>query len=205
MSDVNDDDEDRSVDLSLEAYVAVHAAVSSGISLDAALAMGGIDAETWLDADAAWAERLADSIDRDDVDLLDRHDAILLDLQQARPRAIPLLEDDLGAFLDFLHGLAGLDNAPGFLEERDLRASDLAALHGRWAARLESDPRAREEALAILARERGPMPDVRRRPDLALLPASPADGPADGAVTWLRELDEHGAQDQNRNRKAGLA
>lgn len=199
MNKPMNDDEERAVDLALEAYVSVHATVASGISLEAALAAHGLDAETWLDADADWAERLADSVDTDDGELLDRHDAILLELQRARPRAIPALEDDLGAFLDFVRGLSGLADAPAFLEERGVRVADLAALEGRWAARLEEDPRAREAALAILAREPGPMPDVRMAPALALLPSAADDGaPTSARVTWLREPDEAGAADGDR-------
>ncbi|WP_437316073.1 hypothetical protein [Sorangium sp. So ce385] len=169
--------------VSLSRYAAVHAALSEGFSLDAALVRERVSLASWGDAEPAWAARLAESAGGDQA-LLGRYDALLAEARARYSRRIRPIDEDVRAWLGFLRAWSSSGDHLAFLDARGVRFSDIARLQIRWAERIASDAGLREQVLAIAGEPPGPCPEIAVEPGIAA-PAEarpsgrPASGPGD--------------------------
>ncbi|WP_437334285.1 hypothetical protein [Sorangium sp. So ce394] len=166
--------------MSLACYAAVHAALSEGFSLDAALLRERVSPASWGDAEPAWAARLAESAGGDQA-LLGRYDALLAEARARFSRRMRPIDEDLRAWLGFLRAWSSSGDHLAFLDARGVRFSDIARLQLRWAERIASDAGLREQVLAIVGEPPGPCPDIAVDPGIAPPAAArPSGRPASG-------------------------
>jgi hypothetical protein len=135
----------------LSAYARVVAARSEGFPLALALEHAGVDPRVWPAADQAWSRRLA-STAAEDAALVLTFEARTIEAQDALRRRIPPIDEDLGAWLDFLRGWAESEDPLGRLDQMGLRSNDILRLQRHWARRLEAEETLQIEAAAILGR-----------------------------------------------------
>ncbi|WP_437733580.1 hypothetical protein [Sorangium sp. So ce1335] len=166
--------------VSLARYAAVHAALSEGSSLDAALLRERVPPASWSDAEPAWAARLAESAAGDQA-LLGRYDALLSEARARFSRRIRPIDEDLRAWLGFLRAWSSSDDHLAFLDARGVRFSDIARLQIRWAERIASDAGLREQALVIAREPLGSCPEIAVDPGMVPpAEARPSGRPASG-------------------------
>jgi hypothetical protein len=169
--------------LPLRQYVAVYAAVGEGFPLETVLKHEALDAAGWGHIDKAWADALVQSADTD-LELVEAHDALLLDAQDRFWRAIPPVSVDLEAWLDFFRRVTSSDDPFALLASFEMRGADLMRLHRYWSDRIAGEAPLQEQALRISAQEPGPLPMVS--PDPVKLPppvGSGGAGPSADPVT----------------------
>lgn len=150
--------EPRLLGMTLAQYAGVMTGLGEMHPLDVVLANEGVDPAIHARASSAWAELLADELDRDATPLNDGFATRLADAQDRLGRRITPLADDLGAWLDFVRIWSAHAEPPRFLADLGLRGTDVIRLQREWAQRLEIEPRLQREAHALLGSEPGPMP-----------------------------------------------
>lgn len=147
----------------LSAYAAVVAYLGEGIPLEQGLAHAAISADAWPALEAGWSERLVASA-TGDGELLSAYDKHRIAAALHVERALPPLDVDLPAWLDFYRAFTTAEEPLGFLEARELTEADIFRLLGFWEARMASEEGLRREAAEILARAPGAAPQVLPRP-----------------------------------------
>jgi hypothetical protein len=158
----------------------IHAGLSDGLSLDELLDHEDLDAAIWGRAQQAFARLFARGA-REGNDFALHVDALSDLARTAWERKLPPLDQELTAFLDFERHYAASVDGLSFLGERQLRPSDLTRLERLWNDRFETDPELRARALAQLAEEPGPCPDVRPEPPRIVAQKAPR-APNDAAA-----------------------
>lgn len=143
--------------VTLDQYAGISAGLADEIPLEALLANEGIDPAAWPAADVAWKERLAAD---------GQGGAVFAAFRDRRAEAedwlgrrVAPLDDDLGAWVSFLHALSVAPAPFELFARAGLRMSDLARLTRRWARRME-DPAIQEEAAALAKEGAGPLPAI---------------------------------------------
>lgn len=136
--------------VSLAQYAAVEAGTAAGLPLDVVLANEQVPAEDWPDAEEGWADRILDEDDEDEP-LLKAYEERLAEAQDRYGRAVKPLDDDLGAWLDFVRRWSADDDPNEMVTRVGLRPADVLLLHRRWASRIARDPSIAERAKDILS------------------------------------------------------
>jgi hypothetical protein len=142
-------------DLTLAQYAAVRAALAEGFLLADVLAIEGIAADAWADADLAWTEALTS-----DRALLSRYEVALAAAEDRLGREVSPLGEDLAAWLAFLAAFAAAPEAGELLARYRLSTNDLARLGRRWARRAKADPSLEKRAARLRQRPLGPVPPL---------------------------------------------
>jgi hypothetical protein len=150
----------------------VLAGLGDGLPLEELLAHVGVDEGRWMLADAAFNEALVDDVEAGGT-LSDALDEAMRVARERWTRAIPPLDVELRAWLDFYRAWAEAEAPLEYLRARGLRATDIHRLQAHWRARLAEAPALRAEALAILAAPPGPVPEPH--PEPARLLAAPVE------------------------------
>ena len=141
----------------------VLAGLGDGLPLEELLAHVGVDEGRWMLADAAFNEALVDDVEAGGT-LSDALDEAMREARTRWTRAIPPLDVELRAWLDFYRAWAEADAPLEYLRARGLRATDIHRLQAHWRARLAEAPALRAEALAILEAPPGPVPELHPEP-----------------------------------------
>ncbi|MDC3961372.1 hypothetical protein [Polyangium jinanense] len=95
-------------------------------------------------------------------------------------RALPPLDTDMRAFFAFFGAFSEAPEPLAFLADRGLAEGDLFHLLGLWQARMSADRALQKDALGLLARPTGEIPDVQVGPALPV--QAPGDASAPGKV-----------------------
>ncbi len=178
--------------ITLAQFAAVRAGLDAGFELEAVLRNEGVHVDVWAQAEAAWE----DELDRDAEGtwtLDESFDALLAAARYRYARPIPPLDEDLGAWLDFVRIWGETEEPLTMLADLGLRASDLMYLHAHWARQLSDLPPLQQAAMAHLARApvklpiprpgvatpRPPSPDALQGPRLPSAPARPTAAPSE--------------------------
>ncbi|EYF08508.1 hypothetical protein [Chondromyces apiculatus] len=163
----------RLLGVTLADYANVQAGIAEGLDLSALLQNEGVDVRAWDAASALWADRIAED---DEGSLEYAYDAFFEAALDRLWRAIPPLDIDLRAWLDFVRLWSAREDPLGCLAGLGMRPADIIRLNKHWARRLRADLALAREAEAILLREPGPMPSISPSPTL-LRPLAPAERP----------------------------
>ncbi|MEP7121448.1 MAG: hypothetical protein ABJE95_11080 [Byssovorax sp.] len=150
----------------------IHAGLADGLSLDELLEHQDLDVATWGRAQQAFSRLFARGAREGDAFALEV-DALSDLARTGWERKLPPLDEEVGAFLDFERHYAASVDGLAFLSERRMRPSDLTRLERLWNDRFAVDPGQRAQALARLAEEPGPCPEVRPAPPRLVAPPAP--------------------------------
>jgi hypothetical protein len=150
----------------------IQAGLADGLSLDELLEHQDVDAASWGRAQQAFSRLFARGAKEGDAFALEV-DALAARARAAWMRKLTPLDEEVGAFLDFERHYATSVDGLAFLRERRMRPSDLTRLERLWNERFASDPEQRALALARMAEEPGPCPEVRPEPPRLIAPAAP--------------------------------
>ena len=85
-------------------------------------------------------------------------------MRDEAPRAVRPLDSDVRAFFAFFGAFSAAPEPLGFLADRGLAEGDVFHLLALWQARLQADPSLQKDALGLLARPPGDIPDVQVGP-----------------------------------------
>jgi hypothetical protein len=158
---------------SLAQYAAVVAALAEGFALDAVLAVEGVRATDWRRAARAWRTHLVEqAAKKDGSELFQHYEKELATAEDRLGRSVAPLDDDLNAWLAFLHAWAAEAEPAALLEQLGMTMNDVARLRRRWDARMASDERLRKQAEDEAKGARRALPPIRLGE--ALLRPSPA-------------------------------
>ena len=146
--------------VSLRQYAAVQAGLGEGLELDVVLAHERIDPTNWPEAEDAWSDLLLDDLEAEGP-LQEMFDAHLAQAQDRYGRRVPPLDEELGAWLDFVRLWAEDAEPVALLARVGLRASDMVRLHRAWSQRLAAEPALARKAAEHLQREPGQLPTPR--------------------------------------------
>ncbi|MDI1480903.1 hypothetical protein [Polyangium sp. y55x31] len=91
-------------------------------------------------------------------------------------RALPPLDTDMRAFFAFFGAFSEAPDPLAFLADRGLAEGDIFHLLGLWQTRMAADRALQKDALAVLARPIGDIPDVQ------IGPALPVQAPPDASA-----------------------
>lgn len=145
-------------ELALDRFAAVSAALAEGFPLADVLAIEGLDAAAWSDAETTWATRLS----TDPVELT-RYGEALGAAEDRLARKVTPLDDDVAAWVAFLAAFSTGDAAE-VLAAHALGVNDLSRLHRRWAKRVEADRGVERKMAEHKRRGPGALPKVRVEP-----------------------------------------
>lgn len=155
--------------VTLTHYATFLAGRADGLPMRDLVALTGVQAGSWAKAEHAWGERLLDDLEAGGS-LAEELRHAMIAAQRRWMRALPPLDTELRAYLDFKRAYAVPVDAEGFLAARGMRPSDMIRLDAIWIERLEQDAGLNSEAVAILADEpRAPVipaPEPARLRDL---------------------------------------
>jgi hypothetical protein len=163
MRDGNPEGDLEAAGVSLDLYVAVHAAKGEGFALEEVLLHEGLDPDSWFRADAAWARRFMESA-AGDLALVDEYDRRLLSAQGRFWRSVSPIDGDVEAWLDFIRRWQDAADPPAMLVDLKIRPSDILRIHRRWSERLETDAALRSQVAAALERPPGEIPHLEVAP-----------------------------------------
>lgn len=162
--------------ITLAQYAGVLAGLAEELELEIVLRTEGVDAGAWPQGEEAWSDHLA-SLPMDDP-MEAQFDELVVAATDRYGRAIPPLDTELEAWLDFVR-VWGESAAPlEMLGELGLRASDITRLHRAWARRLADAPALQKQALAVLGRPPEHLPIPKPAP-LKPIPAPSPDASAE--------------------------
>jgi hypothetical protein len=147
----------------LSVYAAVKAYLREGVPLDHSLDHAGIPAAEWPAVEAGWVERLGESA-AEGPTLIDASDAHRAAARAHVERALPPLDEELKAWLDFFRAFTTADDPLCFLSAREMVEGDIFRVLDIWQARIAADPAVRDAAAALFAAEPGEVPVVRAGP-----------------------------------------
>jgi hypothetical protein len=162
------------VGVSLAKYAAVNAALTEGFPLPDILAVEGLSAPAWKEADVALKVELT----RDPATLAS-YAAELAAAEDWLSRRVTPLEDDPNAWVAFLHAFSTSPEPFELLETNGLGMNDISRLRRRWERRVAQE-NGLEKELAKLAREPGELPPIQVEP--AVLRRSRAAEAAQAAI-----------------------
>jgi hypothetical protein len=149
--------------VSFTSWAFVLAGLDAGLAIEDLLTHLDLGEERWQRADEALNQALLDDVEAGGT-LSETLDEAMRAARRSWTRAIPPLDVDLRAWLDFFRAWAA-DEAPvAFLDARGMRAADIHRLQEHWSARLVDDPSLRRDALAILEAPPGPVPEPHPEP-----------------------------------------
>jgi hypothetical protein len=156
----------------LDVWGVVLAGLGDGFPLEELLAHVGVDERRWVLADTAFNEALVDDVEAGGT-LAEALDEAMREARKRWTRAIPPLDLELRAWLDFYRAWVDAEAPLEYLRARGLRATDIHRIQAHWRARLAEEPALRAEALSILEAPPGPVPEPR--PKRARLLAAPVE------------------------------
>lgn len=200
--------------VTLEQYAGVRAALTEELPLNAILANEDLDPAVWPKADAAWKQRLAE--DGPQGALFQAYCEKLGEAEDWLVRGVTPLDDDLEAWLSFLHAWSESATPFELLKSAGLRMNDVSRLQRRWARRLAEDAALQKRAAEMAKKDPGPMPTIHtdvaelktfpwskgRKPLPALRAEIPSEGDADafGLDRYAALAAElaHGPSDRSR-------
>ena len=149
--------------VALSQYALVLAGQAEGLELEDALAMAGIEAAIWPDADAAYNRLLARAVVNDDP-LVGELDRALEEARAHYARAVPPLDEDIESWFDFVRTWAESSDPLAMLDTLGLSQGDVLRLTATWTARLAEDEALRKRLSGAAARPPRPLPEVRPAP-----------------------------------------
>jgi hypothetical protein len=144
--------------VSLARYAAINAALTEGFPLPDILAIEGLSAPAWKEADAAFKVELT----REPATLAS-YAAELAAAEDSLSRRVTPLDDDPNAWVAFLHAFSRSPEPFELLKTNGLGMNDISRLRRRWARRLEQE-NGLEKQLAKLARAPGALPSIQVEP-----------------------------------------
>jgi len=181
--------------VSLARYAAVKAATAEGFALADVLAVEGLGASAWKEADTGWKLKLTS-----EPAVASSYQGELAAAEDWLFRRVAPLEDNPEAWVAFLHAFTQSTEPFALLEANQLGLNDISRLARRWALRIEQEP-ALEKKLAKLSQAPGTLPRVEVEP--AKLRSSPLaeavpsaireDESPSSSVTGRRALEAHHA------------
>jgi hypothetical protein len=145
------------------AYAFVTAGLSDGLPLEELLAHEDVDPRLWRSAEAAWLVRLTDDVEKGGLLCLELG-ALQARARESWARAIPPLDRELRAWLDFQRLLAERDDPLGYLASLGVTLGDMVRIQGDWTALLVKDAALREEAARVLEQPAEPVEVPRPAP-----------------------------------------
>jgi hypothetical protein len=163
--------------VSFSQWAFVLAGLGDGLALEELLAHLELDEVRWEAASAAFDEDMLDDVEGYGA-LTDELDAAMVAARSSWTRAIPPLDEDLRAWLDFYRAFATAEAPMELLDEHGLRPADILRLQGLWNGRLADDAELRARTTEILGEAAGPLPIPRSEP-ARLLKKKPRAGGAD--------------------------
>ena len=146
-------------ELALDRFAAVGAALAEGFPLADVLAIEGLDAAAWTEAELAWTARLSS-----DPAELARYGEALDAAQDRLARKVTPLDDDVAAWVAFLAAFSSATDAAELLAAHALGMNDLSRLRRRWAKRVEADRGVEKKMEQLKKRGPGALPKVRVEP-----------------------------------------
>jgi hypothetical protein len=144
--------------VSLAKYAAINAALAEGFPLPDVLAIEGLSAPAWKEADVAFKVELAG-----EPATLEAYAAELAAAEDLLSRRVTPLEDDPNAWVAFLHAYSKSPEPFELLKTNGLGMNDISRLTRRWARRVEQE-NGLEKKLAMLARAPGELPPIQVEP-----------------------------------------
>lgn len=144
--------------VTLAQFAFVRAGLAEGLASEDLLALFDIDPIVWDAADEAWDDRVLDAVGDVDTGFLDELAAATAEARTHWTRQVPPLDEDLRAWVDFVHALAEDPEPQELLARLGLGTEDVAHLQRVWGARLQADADVRARMLALQAEERRPPP-----------------------------------------------
>ncbi|CAN94279.1 hypothetical protein sce4116 [Sorangium cellulosum So ce56] len=166
--------EPRLLGVTLAQVAAIHAGLAEGFPLDVVLANEGVAPAAHDRAMSAWAQALADDLDRDGTPLNEAYDVRLARAQDRYARRVLPLSEDLRAWLCFARHWSSHPDPLSMLAPLGLHAADLVRLHRAWARRIAAEPALLREVQGVLASDHSPLPEIRIEP-ARLTPPGPPD------------------------------
>ncbi len=160
--------------VSLARYAAINAALTEGFPLPDVLAIEGLSAPAWSEADVALKVELT----RDPAALAS-YAAELAAAEDWLSRRVTPLEDDPSAWVAFLHAFSRSPEPFELLKTNGLGMNDISRLRRRWERRVAQE-NGLEKKLAKLARAPGELPPIQVEP--AVLRRSRAAEAAQAAI-----------------------
>ena len=158
--------------VSLSQYAGVQAGIGAGLPLESVLANEGVAPGAWQRAEDAWGERIAESV-AGDGSLHHAFNDRMVAAQARYGRRLPPLDEDLGAWLDFVRRWSSAPDPSSELSRLGLRVSDVASLHRLWLKRMSADPSLAAQAQELLQRDPGEVSILS--PGLPVVAKPPAD------------------------------
>ena len=153
--------------VTLEQHAGVAAALSEGFALAQILATEQLDAAGWRGADVAWKQRLAQD-GAAGGSTFTAYRVKLEEAEDALSRSVTPLDDDLEAWLGFLHTWSSNPDPVGMLKKLGLGTNDVSRLRRRWSKRLDDNSKLALEAAKIAARGPKPLPAISVAPSKLL-------------------------------------
>lgn len=144
--------------VSLARYAAINAALTEGFPLPDVLAIEGLSAPAWKEADAALKVELT----REPAALAS-YAAELAAAEDWLARRVTPLEDDPNAWVAFLHAFSKSPEPFELLKTNGLGMNDISRLRRRWERRVAQE-NGLEKELAKLARAPGALPPIQVEP-----------------------------------------
>ncbi len=172
--------------VTFEHYAFVTAGLSDGLGLDELLEHLDIDPHAWPRAEAYWIEVLTRDAEQGALKSLELGE-LQASARQAWARAVPPLDDDLRAWVDFQRLLTAKSDPVQHLRSLGLVPADLLRIQALWTERLSADADLRSDLAAHM--QRSPEP-VEVHP-----PVRPSLKPAKDGVNgtgFYRSLDDTG-------------
>jgi hypothetical protein len=154
--------------VSLARYAAINAALAEGFPLPDVLALEGLSAPAWNEADVALKVELT----RDPAALAS-YAAELAAAEDWLSRRVTPLEDDPSAWVAFLQAFSRSPEPFELLKTSGLGMNDISRLRRRWERRVAQE-NGLEKELAKLARAPGALPPIQVEP-AALRPSRAAE------------------------------
>jgi hypothetical protein len=144
-------------------YAAVLTALRAGIPHAVVLQAAGLGDDEWSLESAAWGRRVAAMLE-DDSPSLQAHDLAMVEARDRLARSVEPLDSDLGAWFAFQAAWGRAPDPTSFLRDRGVTTLDMLRISARWSTKFSASEALRFEALACMAREHAPVPELRVGP-----------------------------------------
>jgi hypothetical protein len=141
----------------LQQYATIVAGRADALPLADLLAVAGVPADVWPQAEEAWGERLIGDLEADGS-LAGELERAQSEARRRWARPLPPLDQNLRAWLDFERAWAAVEDGEAHLAGFGMHLADITRLQELWGERLHGDADLQREALVILADEPGEPP-----------------------------------------------
>jgi hypothetical protein len=177
--------------VSLEQYAAVSAALAEPFPLDDVLAIEEIASDAWAEASSEWKARLVEG-SAGAGELFEDYRRELAAAEDRLARRVAPLDDDIEAWISFLHAYSSDPAAFDLLQGLGLGLNDVSRLQRRWTGRIAADAALQKRAAKLEGKKPGRLPPITV--EQAQLRRSPAAAQAAERAAALPAKEERGLE-----------